>query len=498
MDVPSVAYIFSNLAGMLGGIMLLVGMAAGWLDGARAPGTVWLIRSALFAGLVFAAGRYFYPRHRPVVAGRREGVAVVVLAWLLLPFIGSLPYWLSGGIPSLLDAYFEAVSGFTTCGATILTDIEGLPNGLHLWRSTTHWLGGMGIVVLFVALLPALGLRGYFLYRAEVSGPSKERIRPTTWQSALLLWGVYSFFTVVGILAYRLAGMNWFESVCHVFGGLATGGFSPKATSLGGYSPLIQLITVLIMIIGGVNFAVWARAAAGVYRRDLGLVKEAFADEEFRWFMVWMLAVPLVTFGVLQLARGGVAGNYLAGLFQTVSIATNTGYTTENFDVWPGFCRVLLFTLMFVGGCAGSTCGGIKFVRVLLALKLLRRETRLAVHPRVVEGVYLNGRGVDEELLMHTVVYVLAYLATFVIGGLLLALFLDVYGVAGDGNYRFVTAFSAQATCLATTGPGLAGAHANCAMIPPPGKLVLIASMLLGRLEVFGVLAFMLPGTWRR
>ncbi|MBN1808124.1 MAG: TrkH family potassium uptake protein [Planctomycetes bacterium] len=498
MDLLSITYTLAHLTGFMGAIMIAVGAFAGLLDGNTAATKGLLLAGAaavLFMGLV----RLLCAGHGKPALSRKDGMLTVVLAWIGLSALGALPYYVSGAIPSYLDAFFETVSGFTTCGATILTNVEALPRGLHLWRSTTHWLGGMGIVVLFVAVLPALGMGGYYLYSAEVAGPSKDRLKPTTRETAFLLWAVYTFFTGVGIIALRVAGMPWFDSVCHTFGGLATGGFSTKNASIGAYSPLVQTLIIVIMVVGGVNFGLWARMAMGIRRRNWSVVRDVLKDDELRTFLLLQATGALVVFMSLRLMQpGGFGHDLLRGAFNLVSISTNTGYATENFDLWPGFARVFLVVMMFIGGSAGSTCGGMKVVRVLLSWRILRRRVHTAIQTRTVESIHFNGRPVSENILHGVVSYVVAYVLTFVVGTLLLALAMDVWRYGGNSDFKFVTALSATATCLATTGPGLSGVIGNCAAIPAAGKVVLVSMMLLGRLEIIGLLAMFSAGTWRR
>ena len=502
MNFGGIVYTLALLAGLMGVILVIVGGVSALLDGGSA--CTWaLVVSGMGALLFLGLVRLAYRHPKEMAMTRRDGIFTVVISWFGLSGLAALPFYLSEVIPSYLDSFFEAVSGLTTTGATILVDVEVLPLGLHLWRSTTQWLGGMGIIVLFVAILPALGVGGYNLYRAEVSGPSKERLRPTTRETAVLLWSIYSVFTMVGIIALRAAGMPWFDSVCHTFGGLATGGFGTKNASIGGYSPLIQTIVVILMFGGGVNFGLWAKLWLGIYRRNRQLVKEVFADEELRTYVVMLIAGAAVMFAVLHAGhtaanRTPVGGDMLASVFQTVSIMTTTGYVSEDYDKWPGLCRMLIVMLMFIGGCAGSTAGGIKVVRLLLAGRLLRKQVHSAIQTRMVESVHFNGRAVPEEVLTGAMTYIMFYVGTFAVGALLVALSLDVWPYPGDASYKFETALSAVAAALSSTGPGLAGVWANCADIPAMGKVVLIASMLLGRLEIVGLLALLSFRTWRR
>jgi trk system potassium uptake protein TrkH len=499
MNFGGIVYTLALLAGLMGVILVIVGGVSALLDGGSA-GTWALVVSGMGALLFLELVRLAYRHPKEMPMTRRDGIFTVVISWFGLSGLAALPFYLSEAILSYLDSFFEAVSGLTTTGATILVDVEVLPLGLHLWRSTTQWLGGMGIIVLFVAVLPALGVGGYNLYRAEVSGPSKERLRPTARETAILLWSIYSVFTVAGIIALRAAGMPWFDSVCHTFGGLATGGFGTKNASIGGYSPLIQTIVVILMFVGGVNFGLWAKLWLGVCRGNRQLIKEVFADEELRTYVVMLIAGAAVMFAVLHTAASHtpVRKDVLASVFQTVSIMTTTGYVSEDYDKWPGFCRMLIVMLMFIGGCAGSTSGGIKVIRLLLAGRLLRKQVHSAIQTRMVESVHFNGRAVPEEVLTGAIAYIMFYVGTFAVGTLLVALSLDVWPYPGDASYKFETAFSAVAATLSSTGPGLSGVWANCADIPVMGKAVLIASMLLGRLEIVGLLALLSFRTWRR
>jgi trk system potassium uptake protein TrkH len=381
------------------------------------------------------------------------------------------------------------MSGFTTTGATVFSDIEGIPHGVLFWRSLTHWLGGMGIIVLVIAVLPYLGVGGMQLFRAEVPGPTPERLRPRIAQTAKLLWLVYAGLTVAQTGFYLLGGLNLFEAVTHTFGTLATGGFSPKNASVGHYtSPYVQYVTIAFMYMAGVNFALHFRAATG--RLDY------FRDHEWRFFTTVLLLGSVLVMGV-NLAHGGypsgAAGLEHAArdaLFTTTSLVTTTGFVTADYQTWVPAAQMILLGFLFVGGMAGSTGGGIKAVRVLLVLKQTAIELRKHLHPR---GIYLARVGrqvVGEDVLANVIGFVLLYLMLFLAGAVALSLL----------GIDMLTALGASAATVGNIGPGLGdvGATGNYGWMSASAHALLTFLMLVGRLEIYTVLLLFLPETWAR
>jgi trk system potassium uptake protein TrkH len=379
------------------------------------------------------------------------------------------------------------MSGFTTTGATVFGDIEALPHGILFWRSLTHWLGGMGIIVLAIAVLPYLGVGGMQLFKAEVPGPTPERLRPRIAQTAKLLWLVYAGLTVAQTLLYLAGGMGLFDAITHTFGTLATGGFSTKNASLGHFeSPFIQYVTILFMYLAGINFALHFRAVTG--RLDY------FRDTEWRFFTaVVMGAAVLLTGanlagGTYEGGAGGIEPAVRDALFQATSITTTTGYVSADFEVWIPAAQAVLFALMFVGGMAGSTGGGVKAVRVLLLLKQTRMELRKHLHPKAVMLARIGRHVIREDVLANVIGFVILYLLLCLVGAVLLA-FLGM---------DLVTAFGAALATVGNIGPGLGevGATDNYGWMSSPALALLSFLMLVGRLEIYTVLLLFLPDTW--
>jgi trk system potassium uptake protein TrkH len=416
----------------------------------------------------------------------REGFAVVTLGWLAVGLLGGVPAWLSGQITGYTNAAFESISGFTTTGATILTDIEGRSHGLLFWRALTHWLGGMGIVLLALAILPLLGVGGMQLFRAEVPGPVAERLTPRIRQTATRLWGVYVLLTAAETVALMLAGLSLFDAVCHAFATMATGGFSTRDGSVGAYgSPAVDWIVMVFMFLAGVNFALHYQALGGkvrVYARD----------EEFRFYaLVLLVAAVLVTAPLIGGAFFGDLHDAVRhGLFQTVAIMTTTGFGTFDYLQWPPVAAAVLLVLMAVGGCAGSTGGGIKVMRLLLLLKAGKLELKKLVHPRAVTPVWLNDRTVSPQLITNVLGFFLLFVLVYVLGVVVLTL----------AGHDLVTAVGATAATLGNIGPGLGGVGPaeNYAHLPGWEKWLLAFFMLAGRLEIYTVLVLLLPEAWRR
>lgn len=417
--------------------------------------------------------------------GYRDGFAIVTFSWLGAALLGALPFYFCGAIPSLVDALFESMSGFTTTGGSILTDIEVLPKSLLFWRAMTHWLGGMGIIVLALAILPLLGIGGMQLFQAEAPGPTKDRLAPRIQDTARILWSVYLVMTVMETVLLMLGGMDFFDALTHSFASLATGGFSSYNASIAHYpSPYIQLIIILFMFLAGANFSLHFLVLRQGFR-------SYWRNEEFRFYLFVILIATLLIFLVNQATGTYVhAGrNLLDVLFQVVSIITTTGFITADFDQWPPFCRILLVSLMFVGGCAGSTGGGIKVVRLLLFFKFAGAQLHKLVHPRQVESIKLGNTRVPQEVMISILSFFAIYLAVFVTASLIItALGVDI-----------ITGPSAVITTLNNVGPGLAevGPVKNFAGLPALAKLVLIFCMLAGRLELYTVAILLTPGYWK-
>lgn len=416
---------------------------------------------------------------------RREGLLVVVGCWLVAVFAGAVPYLASGAIPSPVDAVFESMSGFTTTGSTILQDIESLSRGMLFWRSMTHWLGGMGIVLLFVAILPALGVGGRLLYEFEVPGLESDDLKPRIQATALALWKIYSGITILQTAALLLCGLSPYDAVVHTFGTVSTGGFSPYQDSIVHFrSPAVEIVVIAFMFISGVNFGLYHRARTHGFR---ALAR----NREFQVYSGVLLGL-IAVFAIVLGARGeheSPARAVLEGAFQVVSIGTTTGYTTADFDRWPDFLRYILVLAMFIGGCSGSTSGGIKVLRFILLFKAIGAEFQRFVYPNRLRSVRLKNQLVGDEILRNVLVFFV--LSIFIFAGS--SLFMLAIGLDME------SALSSVAATLFNIGPGLGTVGASCDFsgIPPSGKVLLTILMLLGRLELFTAVVLLTPGIYR-
>ena len=415
---------------------------------------------------------------------RKDAIGVVVLIWTLMGVFGGLPFMVEGALLDPAAALFEAVSGFTTTGATVIGDIEGLSRATNLWRCEMHWIGGMGIVVLFVAVFPQLGVGAKQLFRNEVPGPTSEGLRPRIKQTAVALWWIYGGLTTLCAVLLIVAGMPIFDSICHAMSTLGTGGYSPKAASIGAYqSQSIDWIIMAFMLVAGLNFGLFYACARGRW-------KTLFQDPEARFYLGLNLVVTLVIAWSISARHGSTLESLRFAGFQTLAVTTTTGFMTEDFDRYPDVARYLLFLCMFVGGCAGSTAGGIKVIRVLLLFKSATREVRSLAAPNVVATVKLGKTAIPPAVISGVLVFVVTYMLIFAATSLLL--------VALD--LELVTAMSATVACLSSVGPGLdaVGPVQNFAVVPALGKLALCFCMIAGRLELFVLLSVFSKELWRR
>ena len=415
----------------------------------------------------------------------RDGFAIVGFGWVSATFFGCLPYLFTGTFDSLVDAFFEAASGFTTTGSTVMTDIQKNSHGVLFWRGLTQWLGGMGIILLSLAVLPFLGVGGMQLYKAEVPGPASDKLRPKISQTARILWEVYLLISAVQVLVLLFGGMNLFDAICHTFTTMATGGFSPKNESIEFYqSPFIEYAITFFMFVAGANFSLHYLALKGNFRA-------LWEDPEFRFYSgVVLVSTLLITFNLWSNLPGDLLKFFRLALFQVVSIQTTTGYTTVDFEKWPAFSQYLLLALMFIGGCAGSTGGAIKCVRIYVLIKQGARELYRLVHPHAVAPVKLGKKVVSQETLNGIMSLFFLYIGIFL--GCSLALSL----LGAD----ILTSVSAVATTLGNVGPGLAevGPTENFAHLPVASKWILTACMLFGRLEIYTLLILLFPEFWRK
>lgn len=416
----------------------------------------------------------------------QEGFAATGLSWIFMSAFGALPFFLSGQIPSYVDAFFEMVSGFTTTGASILTDVEALSRCNLFWRSFSHWLGGMGVLVFLLAVVPGArknGGTGIYLMRAESPGPSVDKLTPHLRQTAMILYGIYILLTALCIVCLLLGGMPVFDSFCIAFGTAGTGGFAIKNSSMGGYSYFLQTVVTVFMFLFGVNFSLY-------YMLLLRKFKAVFKNEELRlYFGIAAGSIVLIAINIGRMYNTVYEAVHHAA-FQVVSIMTTTGYGTVDFEQWPAFSKAILLSLMFIGASAGSTGGGLKVSRVLLLMKSIRRTIRKALHPRRVQPVYMDGRAVSEEVCDNVNAYLAIYCVILVLS----------FAIISVDGFSIGTNFSAVASCFNNIGPGfeLVGATQNFSIYSDLSKIVLSLDMLLGRLEIFPLLLLLSPDTWSR
>ena len=443
--------------------------------------------ASMAAGLALSLALFLAGRGASSVElGVGGSFLAVAFIWIGASAIGALPFYLGGTVPTFADAFFESASGFTTTGATIFSDVEALPRGILFWRSLTHWLGGMGIVVLSLAVLPLLGVGGMALFKAEVPGPVHEKITPRIQQTAIYLWGVYALLTAAETALLLLGGMNLFESLVHTFGTVATGGFSLLNRSIGQYgSAYFDWVITIFMFLSGANFVLHFRMLRLNFR-------PLARDEEFRAYLAIVLFCTAVIAAVLLFRGqyGSVAEAVRHSAFQVVSVITTTGYATADFKFWPPLARFLLLLLMFCGACAGSTGGGMKIIRLLILGRHARAGLKRILHPSAVISIKVGGKGVDEDILSSVTSFAILYIAVFIAG---------VLSVASLG-LDLESAVSGVASALGNVGPafGTLGPMDNYGGAPEAGKWIFSFLMLTGRLELYTIILLFVPETWRQ
>ena len=483
MNFKPVFQVIARLMAVVGLLMGLCGLVS-FLYGE--PPSAWGALACAGAGTFAVSTAVWASTRHPPELTRRDGLGVVAFGWLLAGLAGALPYVLSGVIVSPVGAVFETMSGLTTTGASVIPVLEGVPKGILLWRATTHLLGGMGILVLVVAILPFAGVGGMQLFRAEMAGPTKERIEPRMAATAKMLWGVYLLLIAVLVLLLRLGGVGWFDAVCHAFATLATGGFSTRTASVAAFdSVYVEVVLMAFMLLGGLNFALHYRALRGEF-------SPWWKDSGARFYLGVLAVATLVCTGVLHGTAGGPdwGAALRQSAFTCVSLATTTGFCTADFDVWPATLKVLLLLLMLMGGCVGSTAGGIKVARIQMTLQTVVREIRLFMQPQAAIPVKLDRKPLSDAALVPVLAFVALYLLVGAVGTVALLGFAQ----------NLATAISAVVSCLGGVGPGLSavGPVLNYATIPDGGLLVLIAMMLAGRLEFFTLLVIFMPAFWKK
>lgn len=440
------------------------------------------------SGIMLLTGGIFYLVGRTATdpaTGRREGMLIVTLTWLLLSFLGMLPYYLGGYVDSVADAYFETISGFTTTGASILTDIESLPHGILFWRSLTQWQGGIGVIVFTVALLPIFGVSASQMFEAETTGITHERFLPRVTQVAKRIWGVYLLLTFIVFLLLLLGPMDVFDAANHALTSISTGGYSTKNASLAYWnSAYIEYTIIFAMFLGAVNMSL-------IYFCFKGRFKKLFKDEEFQWF------VGIILFATIAITVWININQFLTGehalrssLFQVVTLMSSTGFATDNYIEWGPFVWIIVLILMFISGCAGSTSGGLKVSRFVVLSKNLSNAFKKQTHPHAVIPVRMNGRAISADLVHRILAFVFAYLALILISCLILTFM----------GFGFEEAIGAAVSSIGNIGPALGdlGPVSNYASIPDVAKWYLGFLMMVGRLEIFTVLTILVPGFWKQ
>jgi len=465
------------------GVFMLISMLVAFIYGEKEY-QAFLI-TALLSMLVGSISAYSVRKVERQL-GKKEGYIIVSLVWVIFSLFGALPFVLSGAIPNYSDAFFETMSGFTTTGSSILSAerIDNLAYSLHFWRSITQWIGGMGIIVMAIAIFPILGIGGMQLFVAEVPGVSKDKLHPKIKETAKRLWGIYILFTLVETILLWIGGMSFFDAICHSFTSMATGGYSTHGDSVAYFqSSYIHYVIILFMFIAGTNFTLSYFALNGKF-------KKIWHNEEFRWYLFITLFVSALISILLIFVHGVDAFTAIRdSLFQVVSIMTTTGYATVNYLDWKGFMSVILFLLMFVGGSAGSTGGGIKVVRIVLLLKNSYFELRRAIHPHAVIPVRFNKRAVPSKIVNNVTAFIVLYILSFVFGTIIISIY----------DYDIDTAMGAVAATLGNIGPGIGevGPADNFAFFPDSAKWILSFLMLIGRLELFTVLVLFSKSFWK-
>lgn len=424
-------------------------------------------------------------KHKKEDLRHRDGFISVTLSWVVIAFFGSLPYMFNGTFGSITDAYFEAMAGFTTTGSSVLTDIEAQPHGILFWRSLTQWLGGMGIVLFSIAILPMLGAGGMQLFRAEVPEITVDRLRPRIVDTAKALWYIYALLTAIAAAMFLIGGMNLFDAVCHAFTTLATGGFSTKNTSIAYYqSPFIQLVMTFFMFLAGINYTLYFFA----FRGNLSKFRQS---TEFR-FYVWVVlfATALVLFDVWRTDYSSFFDAFTYSIFQVVSIMTTTGYATADYELWSPFAQSIIMSLMFFGGMIGSTGGGMKQIRVLVMIKQIYREIYQLIHPHAVRFLKVDGKNMTKEILGS----IWGFLFLFIVICVISSIIISATGV------DIVTSLSTTVSAICNVGPALgdAGPTDNYGSLPFVAKWVLIFCMLTGRLEIYTVIIIFIPNFWKK
>lgn len=481
MNYEMMLFVIMNIARIEGILMLLPAVVSLIYGENTVAGKILIIAVlCICVGSVFVRKR---PRESDLFV--KDGLMIVGLAWVAFSLIGAFVFYFTGAIPNFADAFFETVSGFTTTGSTILTDVESLPNGIHFWRAFTHWVGGMGVLVFVMAIIPLAGSKSMNIMKAEVPGPTMDKIVPKTRQTAKILYLIYVVMTLLEVALLMLGGMSLFDALIHSFSTAGTGGFSNKADSLGYYdSAYIDGVVTVFMVLFGVNFNLF-------YLLLLGKFSRVFKSEELRTYIGIILgAILLITIDIRPM-YGSVLEAFRYSSFQVSTIITTTGMMTTDFDLWPSFSKGILLLLMFIGACAGSTGGGLKVSRVLVLVKYIRSELRKIVHPRSVISVKVDGKVIDETMLKSVSAYMIIYVFLIVVSYLIISL----------NEFDLETTLTSVITCINNVGPGfgeIVGPTKNFSLYTDFSKVVLALDMLIGRLEIFPILFLFSPRMFKR
>jgi len=481
MPNPKTALRILGILLMIEGFVMWFSIPVSWIYG-EGQALEFLISGAITALVGFFA--FFSTRKAHLEVTRRDGYVIVTSGWLAFSIFGTLPFLLTGSIPNFTNAFFETISGFTTTGASILNDIESLSHGILFWRSITQWLGGMGIIVLSLVILPVLGIGGMQLFAAEVPGPTPDKLHPRVKETAKRLWSIYLIFTGAEILLLWAGEMHLFDAICHSFTSMATGGYSTKQASIAHWdSPYIHYVITLFMFLAGANFTLSYLAMHLQF-------KKVWKNEEFRYYIGFVVGFTvLVGFGLFISSGRTLEVSFRDSIFQVVSIITTTGYATSDYLQWTPVLWILIFVLMFFGGSAGSTGGGPKIMRIVILLKNSTQELKRLIHPNAVIPVRLNKNAVEAEVVTN----VLAFLALYVV-----IVMVSVTVIAAMG-YNFETSIGAVLATLGNIGPGIGdvGPASNFAHLQPMAKWFLSFLMLVGRLELFTVMILFSPAFWK-
>lgn len=479
--------ILSNVLGavllLAGGLMLCVLPFSFYYE----SGDGLPILTASIISISFGLFSLLYKFKNQERIGKREGYLIVAVGWLSMAIIGMLPYLFSGILPNLSDAFFESVSGLTTTGASVINDIEAAPKGVLFWRSLTQWIGGMGIIVLTVAIFPLLGIGGVELFVAEAPGPTSDKIHPRIKETAKRLWLIYVSLTALLTVLLFFNGLSFYDAVNHGLTTMATGGFSTKNASMAHFGPTVQYIVLFFMFLAGVNYTV-------IFYSLTGRLKKAWSSDEFKTYIFLILSlIVIVTAGIFFTQDINLEKAFRDAAFQIVSIVTTTGFVSADYTSWAPALTLLFFILLFVGACAGSTSGGIKIIRHLVFFKNSFLEFKRLLHPKALIRIKIDRQIVAPRILTHIMVFLIIYLLLFVIGSMIMTIILN------DFEQPFLTAIGSVATALGNVGPaiGEVGPMDNFAAIPPVGKWFLAFFMLLGRLELFTILILFMPYFWR-